>query len=149
MLNGLWTLTWLEVKIFLREPLGALGTIAFPIAVFALASRFAGGKLTGASTAVSGLLRTGVPVFAAVMVALSAVPSLVTIINSLAPARRCPERPGGLREGKISAEAKEDKRALIPSGQILPNPLSRHPPAGLMPPAAAAGRPLLRISSGA
>ena len=71
------------------------------------------------------------------------------IINSLAPARRCPERPGGLREGKISAEAKEDKRALIPSGQILPNPLSRHPPAGLLPPAAAAGRPLLRISSGA
>ena len=81
MLNGLLTLTWLEVKIFLREPLGALGTIAFPVAVFALASRFAGGKLTGASTAVTALLRTGVPVFAAVMVALSAVLSLVTIIS--------------------------------------------------------------------
>ena len=28
MLRGLWKLTWLEIKIFLREPLGALGTIA-------------------------------------------------------------------------------------------------------------------------
>jgi hypothetical protein len=25
--EGLWKLTWLEIKIFLREPMGALGTI--------------------------------------------------------------------------------------------------------------------------
>jgi len=27
MLCGLWKLTWIEIKIFLREPLGAFGTI--------------------------------------------------------------------------------------------------------------------------
>jgi len=27
MLRGLWKLTWLEIKIFMREPLGAAGTI--------------------------------------------------------------------------------------------------------------------------
>ena len=26
MLRGLWKLTWLEIKIFLREPLGVVGT---------------------------------------------------------------------------------------------------------------------------
>ena len=30
MLRGLFQLTWLEIKIFLREPLGAIGTIARP-----------------------------------------------------------------------------------------------------------------------
>ena len=32
MLRGLWALTWLEIKIFLREPLGAIGTVAVPVA---------------------------------------------------------------------------------------------------------------------
>jgi len=27
MLRGLWKLTWIEIKIFLREPLGAFGTV--------------------------------------------------------------------------------------------------------------------------
>ena len=30
MLRGLWKLTWIEIKIFLREPLGAFGTICYP-----------------------------------------------------------------------------------------------------------------------
>ena len=34
MLRGLWKLTWLEIKIFLREPLGAIGTIVHPGVVF-------------------------------------------------------------------------------------------------------------------
>ena len=32
MLRGLWKLTWLEIKIFLREPLGAIGSIVIPVA---------------------------------------------------------------------------------------------------------------------
>ena len=31
MLRGLLQLTWLEIKIFLREPLGAIGALVFPI----------------------------------------------------------------------------------------------------------------------
>ena len=30
MLRGLWQLTWLEIKIFLREPLGVIGTVGDP-----------------------------------------------------------------------------------------------------------------------
>jgi ABC-2 type transport system permease protein len=36
MLRGLWKLTWIEIKIFLREPLGAFGTIGFPGSYFPL-----------------------------------------------------------------------------------------------------------------
>ena len=34
MLKGLLKLTWLELKIFLREPLGVIGSIVVPVAVF-------------------------------------------------------------------------------------------------------------------
>ncbi len=46
MFRGLWKLTWLEIKIFLREPLGAFGSILFPVLVslppgsYALGCRF-------------------------------------------------------------------------------------------------------------
>ena len=45
MFRGLWKLTWLEIKIFLREPLGAFGSILFPVVVFVVAGRFMGGSL--------------------------------------------------------------------------------------------------------
>jgi ABC-2 type transport system permease protein len=81
MLRGLWKLTWLEIKIFLREPLGAFGSILFPVLVFVLVSRFAGGRLTPGSVSTAGFLRVGLPVFVAVLIALSGVLSLVTIIS--------------------------------------------------------------------
>ena len=34
MLRGLWKLTWIEIKVFLREPLGAFGTIGVPVLIF-------------------------------------------------------------------------------------------------------------------
>ena len=33
MLKGLWSLTWLEIKIFAREPLGLVGTVGVPVAI--------------------------------------------------------------------------------------------------------------------
>src|SRR5215470_872710 len=81
MLRGLWKLTWLEIKIFLREPLGAFGSILFHILVFVAVSRFAGGRLTPGSLSTAGFLRVGLPVFVSVLIALSGVLSLVTIIS--------------------------------------------------------------------
>jgi ABC-2 type transport system permease protein len=82
MVRGLWKLTWLEIKIFMREPLGALGTILMPVVVFVVAGRFAAGTRRNApSLADSGLLLVGLPVLAAVLIAISAVLSLVTIIS--------------------------------------------------------------------
>ena len=34
MLNGLWKLTWVELKIFMREPMGAVSTLALPAVLF-------------------------------------------------------------------------------------------------------------------
>jgi ABC-2 type transport system permease protein len=82
MWRGLWKLTWLEIKIFMREPLGALGTILIPVIVFIGLGRLAGGSRTRAPFATdSTLLYVGLPVFAAVMIAISAVLSLVTIVS--------------------------------------------------------------------
>lgn len=81
MFRGLWKLTWLEIKIFLREPLGALGSIFFPVVVFVVAGRMLGGRLTPGSIAATGFVRVGLPVLASVLIAISGVLSLVTIIS--------------------------------------------------------------------
>jgi ABC-2 type transport system permease protein len=81
MLRGLWKLTWLEIKIFLREPLGAFGSILFPVLIFVIVSRLAGGRLTPGSLSTAGFLRVGLPVFVSALIALSGVLSLVTIIS--------------------------------------------------------------------
>ncbi len=76
-MRGLWKLTWLEIKIFLREPLGAIGTIAIPVVMFVILGRLAGRS----AAASSPLVRVSFPVFSAVFISISAVLSLVTIIS--------------------------------------------------------------------
>jgi len=78
MLRGLWALTWLETKIFVREPLGVVGTVGFPILLFVVLQRLGAGASRRAQ--VPPLLSTDLPVFAAVMMALSASISLVAIV---------------------------------------------------------------------
>ena len=81
MFNGLWKLTWLETKIFLREPMGAFGSILFPVIVFIAGGRFLSGGLPPQAIAATSFVRAGLPVLAAVLIALSGVLSLVTIIS--------------------------------------------------------------------
>jgi ABC-2 type transport system permease protein len=80
-MNGLWKLTWIEIKIFMREPLGAFGTIVVPVLVFVVMGRIAGGAMSTRSVTMSDLVRVGLPVFASILIAISAVLSLVTIIT--------------------------------------------------------------------
>jgi ABC-2 type transport system permease protein len=81
-MRGLLHLTWLEIKIFLREPLGAIGSVVIPVAAYVVLGRVVGGRGAGppAGTVPGDFVRIGVPVFAAVMIMLSSVLSLVTII---------------------------------------------------------------------
>ncbi len=81
-MRGLFQLTWLEIKIFLREPLGAIGTIAVPVALFLIVGR-AMNRGTGAPRAPEALqfMQGGLPVMVSVFMAISAVISLVTIIS--------------------------------------------------------------------
>jgi len=81
MLRGLLKLTWIEIKVFLREPLGAFGTIGFPVLVFVVLGRVFNLKVAPPSLAFSGFSRTGLPVLAALLIAISAVLSLITIIS--------------------------------------------------------------------
>ena len=81
-MRGLFQLTWLEIKIFVREPLGAIGTLLMPVAVFLLVGRALNRGSNAARTPNGAeFLQTGLPVMAAVFMAISAVISLVTIIS--------------------------------------------------------------------
>lgn len=79
-MRGLFQLTWLEIKIFLREPLGAIGTVAVPVILFLVVGRMMN---RGPSRTPESLqfLQGGLPVMVSVFMAISAVISLVTIIS--------------------------------------------------------------------
>jgi ABC-2 type transport system permease protein len=81
MLRGLWKLTWIEIKIFLREPLGAIGSIVIPVVVFVVAGRMVGRRVPPAALAASSFVTVGLPVLTAVLILIGAVLSLVTIIS--------------------------------------------------------------------
>jgi ABC-2 type transport system permease protein len=81
MLRGLWKLTWIEIKIFLREPLGAFGTIGFPVLIFLVLGRVIGGRLAPASLAANNFIHVGLPVLVSVLISINAVTSLVTIVS--------------------------------------------------------------------
>ena len=79
MFRGLFRLTWLEIKIFVREPLGVFGTIGVPVLIFVVASRLVGPRLR---TGAPGLpeVAAELPVAVSMFVAVSAVLSLVAIM---------------------------------------------------------------------
>ena len=82
ILRGLRQLTWIEIKIFLREPLGAIGTIVIPVLVFVLLGRATAGKPAPSNPALSGLLSAGgVPALVSMLITISAVLSLAAIIS--------------------------------------------------------------------
>ena len=81
MWRGLAELTWLEIKIFLREPLGAIGTVLIPVGIFLMLGRAFAGRGAAPSAAALGLLRVNLPVMASIFIAINTVLSLVTIVS--------------------------------------------------------------------
>lgn len=77
MLRGLFKLTWIEIKVFAREPLGFIGTLLVPVLMFVLLGRSFGGVAPGASTIGTSF---SVPILSAILIAINAVTSLVAII---------------------------------------------------------------------
>jgi ABC-2 type transport system permease protein len=73
-------LTWLEIKIFVREPLGLFGTLAVPVAVFVLMARLLGRRATNPPSDIPRFVTVDLPIFASLLIASSAVLSLVTIV---------------------------------------------------------------------
>lgn len=78
MLRGFWKLTWLEAKIFVREPMGVIATLGFPVLLFVVLGRML--DTGGAGLATSEPPPFNVPVLVALLITLTAVTSLVAII---------------------------------------------------------------------
>jgi ABC-2 type transport system permease protein len=77
--RGFWKLTWLETKIFTREPMGFVGTLVMPLVVFIVLGRALGASKPIATPTVD--LPFNPAILAAILIALSAVQSLVAIIS--------------------------------------------------------------------
>ena len=80
-MRGLWKLTWIEIKVFLREPLGAIGTIGVPVLLFVLLGRFTNLRVAPSTLPGRGSYTASLPVLVSILIAISAVLSLVTIIS--------------------------------------------------------------------
>jgi ABC-2 type transport system permease protein len=78
-LRGFWKLTWLETKIFVREPMGFVGALVMPLVVFIVFGRAFGAGKPVAAPKVD--IPFNVAILAAVLIAISAVQSLVAIIS--------------------------------------------------------------------
>ena len=80
MLRGLWRLTWLEIKIFAREPLGLIGSIAIPVLVFVVLSRVMGTAAQVRASRAPRFASVDLPIFVSLLIAGSSVLSLIAII---------------------------------------------------------------------
>ncbi len=80
MLKGLLKLTWVETKVFMREPMGSVTTILFPIVLFAILGR-AFRNVSPEETTTRGWVTTTLPVLITLLIALNAVTSLTTILS--------------------------------------------------------------------
>lgn len=82
VLKGFWKLTWVETKIFVREPMGLLGTLGIPVLLFVVLGRTLRGVPSAAGPTASTITPSfNVAILAALMIAVNAVTSLVAIIS--------------------------------------------------------------------
>jgi ABC-2 type transport system permease protein len=79
ILRGFWKLTWVETKIFTREPMGFVGALLMPLVVFIVLGRALGVGKPVATPQVD--IPFNAAILAAVLIAISAVQSLVAIIS--------------------------------------------------------------------
>lgn len=80
MLRSLLKLTWVEIKVFVREPMGVLGTVGIPVLIFlALGKTLAG--TSKEPVELPAFVGPVLPVFALLFIAVGSVLSLVAIIS--------------------------------------------------------------------
>src|SRR5690242_7050907 len=80
MLRGLLRLTWIEIKVFMREPLGAIGSIVMPVLLYILFARLGRGLSPQGRFTASNFFHVNVPVIVAILIAINTVLSLIAII---------------------------------------------------------------------
>jgi ABC-2 type transport system permease protein len=77
-LLGFWKLSWVETKIFAREPMGFVGALVVPVVIFIVLGRVFGGAKPRATPQLDVPFNPAI--FAAVIIAIGAVQSLVAIM---------------------------------------------------------------------
>ena len=132
MLKGLWKLSWIETKVFVREPMGVVGSLVVPVVIFVIF-----GRMFGASARVASPLETpldpsgatasfNAAILAALLIAVGAVQSLIAIIAIY--------REGGilkrLRATPLSPASTAPKTNPFPAG---PAAYGSFRPAGAIP----------------
>ena len=78
MLEGVFKLSWIETKIFLREPMGVVGTLFMPIVFFLIMARFLKG--VPHPTVPMGRLAFNATILSSLLIVLGAVQSLIAIM---------------------------------------------------------------------
>lgn len=77
MLKGFWKLTWVETKVFLREPMGVIGTLFVPVLLYLVLGRTL--RIDVPSRA--GAMPFNLAILSALFIGISAALSLVAIIS--------------------------------------------------------------------
>jgi ABC-2 type transport system permease protein len=80
MLRGLWRLTWLEIKIFVREPMGVIGTVGVPVLIFVVLAKMFGERREDGRADLPPVIAGDLPILGAMFIVATTVLSLVTII---------------------------------------------------------------------
>ena len=83
-LRGFWKLSWVETKVFMREPMGSVGTIMMPAIIFVVMGRLFGATRPAGAPAGAVPMEPppfNVAILAAIVIAIGAVQSLVAIIS--------------------------------------------------------------------
>src|SRR6185503_482831 len=78
LLRGFWKLTWVETKIFAREPMGFIGALVVPVVLFIVLGRAFGAARPRAAPQLD--IPFNPAILAAVLIAISGVQSLVAIM---------------------------------------------------------------------
>jgi ABC-2 type transport system permease protein len=79
-MRGLLKLTWLEIRIFVREPLGFVSAIVIPLAMFLLLGRSVSPSV-GHSAKTTQFLAQDLPLFVSIFISINAALSLVAVIS--------------------------------------------------------------------
>lgn len=79
-MRGLWKLTWLEIKIFMREPLGFVSAVGIPVALFLVLGRSVSPG-TDHSARTTQFLAQDLPLFVSVFISINAALSLIAVIS--------------------------------------------------------------------
>ena len=77
-LRGFWKLSWVETKIFAREPMGFIGALVVPVVIFIVLGRAFGAARPPATPQLDVPFNPAI--LAAVLIAISGVQSLVAIM---------------------------------------------------------------------